>query len=118
MQGELNGRDPMEEVRAIYAVLSRPDGHERHNNLITLAKLQAACHDFEVRVWALTRPPPCSCRSDSSSCQGLSVSRVSSVPLPACGAVALPCRLGRGQGLGWVETAGGWVVLAQRHGRV
>ena len=51
MQGELNGRDPMGEVRAIFSVLSRPNGDGRHDGLITLSKLQAACHEFEV-------PPP------------------------------------------------------------
>ncbi len=40
----------MEQVRAIFAVLSRADGNERHNGFITLSKLQAVCHDFEVRL--------------------------------------------------------------------
>ena len=39
----------MEEVRAIFAVLSRPDGEQRHDGLITLGKLQAACSEFEAR---------------------------------------------------------------------
>ncbi len=40
----------MEEVRAIFAVLSRADGNERYNGLITLSKLQAVCYEFEVRL--------------------------------------------------------------------
>ncbi len=55
-QGELIGHDPMEEVRAIFAVLSKPDGDEANNNFITLAKLHNACQEFEVPLPFCTLP--------------------------------------------------------------
>jgi hypothetical protein len=58
-QGELVGHDPMEEVRAIFAVLSKPDGDEANNNFITLAKLHNACQEFEVPLPFCTPPPTC-----------------------------------------------------------
>jgi hypothetical protein len=38
----------MEEMRAVFAALSRSNGTEVLEGFITHAKLQAACHDFEV----------------------------------------------------------------------
>ncbi len=40
----------MEEVRSIFAVLSRPDGDVLYDGLITLRKLQAVCYEFEVHT--------------------------------------------------------------------
>jgi hypothetical protein len=58
VQGELNGRDPMEEMRAVFAALSRSDGKDEQEALITHTKLQAACREFEVRrQHACTNPP-------------------------------------------------------------
>jgi hypothetical protein len=54
MKGELSGRDPMEAVIAAFAVLSRSDGSDRNQNLITFGKLQAVCKDFDV---SCRRPP-------------------------------------------------------------
>ena len=48
MTGEILGRDPMEEVRTVFAALSRSDGKGEHEGLVTLDKLQAVCSDFQV----------------------------------------------------------------------
>ena len=45
----------MEEMRAVFAALSQSDGKEDHEGLITHAKLQAACIEFEVPL-ALPTP--------------------------------------------------------------
>ncbi len=48
MTGEVLGRNQYEEAQTVFAVLCRPDGESRHDNLVTLSKLEAACRDFEV----------------------------------------------------------------------
>ena len=48
MTGEVMGTNPYEEVQAVFAALSTSDGETRHDNLITLGKLEAACLKFEV----------------------------------------------------------------------
>jgi hypothetical protein len=45
----------MEEVRAVFAALSRSNGNEEQEAFITHAKLEAACREFEVRGF---RQPP------------------------------------------------------------
>jgi Ca2+-binding EF-hand superfamily protein len=51
MKGEINGRDPLEDIRAIFVVLqtahSQPD---QHPGLVTLSKLQGACNKFELQL--------------------------------------------------------------------
>ena len=49
MKGELSGRDPMQTVRAVFSVLSRPDGKRESDSLVTLEKLLAINKEFEVR---------------------------------------------------------------------
>lgn len=53
MMGEINGRDPMDNVEAVFTILSKSDGNRDADGLITVAKLNAACKEFEV--WS--RPP-------------------------------------------------------------
>jgi Ca2+-binding EF-hand superfamily protein len=48
MTGEVMGTNPYEDVQAVFAALSAPDGESRHNDLITLDKLAAACLKFGV----------------------------------------------------------------------
>jgi Ca2+-binding EF-hand superfamily protein len=48
MTGEVQGRDPFEEARTAYAVLSQPDGERKYDGVITLSKLEAVCKQFEV----------------------------------------------------------------------
>jgi Ca2+-binding EF-hand superfamily protein len=48
MMGVISGRGPLEDVKAVFAVLSRSDGLAEHDGLITLSKLQAANQDFAV----------------------------------------------------------------------
>ncbi len=58
--GELNGRDPLDSVRCVFVLLSRPDGSPGSDGLITLAKLRAACADLEVPPTPVTsrcKPP-------------------------------------------------------------
>ncbi len=43
MTGELGKQDPYEEAQMAFTVLSRSDGDERYNGLITLNKLEAVC---------------------------------------------------------------------------
>ena len=50
MKGELAGRHPMEELRDVYAALSRSDGQAEHEGRITLDKLRQACRDFRLRL--------------------------------------------------------------------
>ncbi len=50
MMGVISGRGPLEDVKAVFAVLSRSDGVPEHDGLITLSKLRAANQDFEVRA--------------------------------------------------------------------
>ncbi len=49
MTGEVLGRNQYEEAQTVFAVLCRSDGESRHDNLVTLGKLEAACLEFEVR---------------------------------------------------------------------
>ena len=58
MTGEVRGRDPFEEARTAFAVLSGSDGVREHDGLITLSKLEAVCKKFEVM------PQPVFCSSD------------------------------------------------------
>jgi Ca2+-binding EF-hand superfamily protein len=48
MTGEVLGSNQIEDVQAVFAALSKPDEESRHNNLITLRKLQDACQKFKV----------------------------------------------------------------------
>ena len=49
MKGEINGRDPLEEIRAVFAALQRPDGpNDPQPGLVTLSKLHRACKDFQL----------------------------------------------------------------------
>jgi Ca2+-binding EF-hand superfamily protein len=50
MTGEVLGSNPYEELQAVFAALSMSDGESRHDNLITLGKLQACCKKFEVSI--------------------------------------------------------------------
>jgi Ca2+-binding EF-hand superfamily protein len=51
MKGEINGRDPLEEIRLVFAVLQKPDGPvDEHPDLVTLAKLQRSCRDFQLHL--------------------------------------------------------------------
>ncbi len=47
MTGEVLGRNQYEEAQTVFAVLY---GEERHDNLVTLGKLEAACKAFGVLV--------------------------------------------------------------------
>jgi Ca2+-binding EF-hand superfamily protein len=49
MMGQINVHDPLEDVRAAFAVLSKSDGNTAYDGLITFDKLQAACQEFEVQ---------------------------------------------------------------------
>ena len=49
MMGELSGRDPDEMLRAVFALLSKPDEDMESDGLITLKKLRAVCNEFKVR---------------------------------------------------------------------
>ena len=48
MMGELSGRDPQETLRAVFALLSRPDGDPGSDGLVTLRKMQGVCAEFKV----------------------------------------------------------------------
>ncbi len=48
MTGEIGGHKPYEEARAVFALLSRSDGDEAKNELITLGKLEAVCTECQV----------------------------------------------------------------------
>lgn len=48
MSGEVLGRNQYEEAQTVFAELCKSDGEERHDNLITLRKLKAACQKFKV----------------------------------------------------------------------
>ncbi len=51
MKGEINGRDPLEEIRAVFAALQLPDGHEDvQAGLVTLSKLRRACREFQLHL--------------------------------------------------------------------
>ncbi len=48
MTGEIGGYKPYEEVRAVFALLSRSDGNGMRDGLITLSKLQEVCMEYQV----------------------------------------------------------------------
>ena len=48
MTGEIGGHKPYEEARAVFALLSKPNGEEMQDGLITLSKLEAVCMDYQV----------------------------------------------------------------------
>ncbi len=48
MTGEVLGRNQYEEAQTVFAALCRSDGEGRHDNLVTLGKLEAACKEFGV----------------------------------------------------------------------
>ncbi len=48
MTGEVLGRNQLEEAQTVFAALCRPDGNERHENLITTSKLEASCLEYGV----------------------------------------------------------------------
>ena len=48
MMGELSGKDPKESLRAVFALLSRPDGVSEFDGYITLDKLQSVCTEIQV----------------------------------------------------------------------
>ncbi len=49
MKGEINGRDPLEEIRAVFFVLQRPIGpNDPQTGLVTLSKLRRACKEFQL----------------------------------------------------------------------
>ncbi len=49
MKGEINGRDPLEEIRAVFAVLERQDGPtDPLAGFVTLSKLRRACKEFQL----------------------------------------------------------------------
>ncbi len=50
MKGELSGKDPWEDLRAVFAVLSKDNQNPDHHNLITLDKLIDASNCFNVRL--------------------------------------------------------------------
>ncbi len=51
MKGELSGRDPWEEMRVFFAVLSKDDGSgPQHQDLVTAGKLKAVSKTFNVRL--------------------------------------------------------------------
>ncbi len=55
MTGEVRGRDPFEEARTAYAILSQSDGERKHEGVITLRKLESVCHQFEVFLSLVTQ---------------------------------------------------------------
>jgi Ca2+-binding EF-hand superfamily protein len=48
MMGEIKGSDPMDNVEAVFAILSQDDEHRESNGYITVAKLSAMCKAYEV----------------------------------------------------------------------
>ena len=51
MKGEINGRDPLEEIRLIFIVLQKSDSpDDQYPNIVTLAKLQRACRQFQLHL--------------------------------------------------------------------
>ncbi len=48
MTGEVRGRDPFEEARTAFAVLSQSDRDQTYDGVVTLSKLEAVCKKFEV----------------------------------------------------------------------
>jgi hypothetical protein len=52
--GEVLGRNQHEEAQTVFAALCGSDGEGRHDNLVTLGKLEAACRKFEVSQFPKT----------------------------------------------------------------
>ncbi len=51
MKGEINGRDPLEDIRAIFFVLQHTDSFpDLRPGLVTLDKLQRACNKFQLQL--------------------------------------------------------------------
>ncbi len=50
MTGEVLGRNQHEEAQTVFAALCSSDGEARHDNLVTLGKLEAACRKFQVGI--------------------------------------------------------------------
>ncbi len=51
MKGEINGRDPLENIRTIFNVLQKTDcTPDPHPGLVTLNKLQRACNKFQLKL--------------------------------------------------------------------
>jgi Ca2+-binding EF-hand superfamily protein len=51
MKGEINGRDPLENIRTIFHVLQTIDcPPDPHPGLVTLNKLQRACNKFQLKL--------------------------------------------------------------------
>jgi Ca2+-binding EF-hand superfamily protein len=67
MTGEVLGRNQFEEAMSVFAALSRADGNEMHDNLITTSKLEAACLEFGVGL-----SPSSTFNLESSVLHGLS----------------------------------------------
>ncbi len=55
MMGEVNGRDPTEETRQIFAVLSKSDGDSKSDGYITFNKLESACREFGVCEFCIVK---------------------------------------------------------------
>jgi hypothetical protein len=51
MKGEMNGRDPLEGIRAVFAARQRPTGpNDPQPGPVTLSKLGRACRDFQLQL--------------------------------------------------------------------
>ena len=50
MMGALSGKDPKETLLAVFTVLSRSEGKEGEDRLITLDKLRSVCQEFKVSI--------------------------------------------------------------------
>jgi calcium-binding protein CML len=48
MKGELSGKDPWEDLRAVFELLSKNDGNHDHSEVITFDKLLAVSQAFNV----------------------------------------------------------------------
>jgi Ca2+-binding EF-hand superfamily protein len=46
--GEVLGSNQFEDILTVFAALSKPDGESRHDNLITLQKLENVCLEYKV----------------------------------------------------------------------
>jgi Ca2+-binding EF-hand superfamily protein len=58
MMGALSGRDPKETLWSVFTVLSRPEGSEEGEGLITLGKLKAVCKDLKVSMTSIMSRRP------------------------------------------------------------
>jgi Ca2+-binding EF-hand superfamily protein len=51
MKGEINGRDPLEDIRSIFFVLQKSDTQpDLRPGLVTLEKLERACRKFQLQL--------------------------------------------------------------------